>query len=641
MTWPRHAVVAILLLLLGASRGWADDFDERMRAARARERLAAARSLPAADAARRYLDERSTLPSVADWLTLRAARMTRDSTARVKLYAGLTTPAAQRAVPRLEAMLREGAADPAGAARWYAAAGAKVEALRAQLFRATPADSAGLRAELVRAAGDPGEQGLLAAELLAAFPELAADERLVVAHRLAVGRPAIAARQFALVPPAALNSTDRLRWAGALLGAGRHADADALAASLADTPDASAAALVRGRALRKLADTTAALAEFALAAESDDTLVALPALLALADLRIARADSAGARRAWLALGERAPGHADAPRALLRAGLVLWDRSEWRAAAEEFDRAVARLTPAIRAVGLQYWSGRAWAAAGDSALALARWSEVARLDSLGYYGMLATERLQRPIARPAPGLSSVPVDADLRQAAHRLAVLREMGFDAEAALERTWILETAERSSESLVGVARYLHDASAPNLAIPFARRAVQRGATADAPLYRLLYPLPMAEVVRAEAARGGVPPELLAALVRQESWWDPRATSRAGARGLTQLLPATGRALARRAGEPYSAERLYDPVVSLRLGSRFLADQLQRHDGEVRFALAAYNAGPTRMKAWRSRAFAADEDRFVEGIPFEETRQYVRNILVGIRLYRGLHDLG
>jgi len=234
-----------------------------------------------------------------------------------------------------------------------------------------------------------------------------------------------------------------------------------------------------------------------------------------------------------------------------------------------------------------------------------------------------------------------VDDDLRQAAHRLDVLREMGFEDEAALERAWLLETAERSSQSLAGVARYLHDASAPNLAIPFARRAVQRGATADAPLYRLLYPLPMAEVVRAEAARGGVPPELLAALVRQESWWDPRATSRAGARGLMQLMPATAREVARRAGEPYSRERLYDPVVSLRLGSRFLADQLRRQDGEVRFALAAYNAGPARMKAWRSRAFAADEDRFVEGIPFDETRQYVRNILVGIRLYRGLHDLG
>jgi soluble lytic murein transglycosylase len=641
VTWRRGLAAAVLLLALGASRGRADDFDERMRAARARERLAAARTLPAADAARRYLEERSALPSVADWLTLRAARVTRDSTARAQLYAGLTTPAAKRAVARIEAMLREAAADPAGAARWYTAAGAAVEALRAQLRGATAADSARLRAELGREAAGGGEQGLLAAELLAGFPALGVDERLLVARRLAGGRPTVAARQYALVPDAALTSTDRLRWAGALFGAGRYADAASMAAGLEDTPDAAAAALVQGRAWRKLADTSAALAAFALAAEGDDTLVAVPALLALAELRLARADSAGARSAWLALGERAPGQADAPRALLRAGLVLWDRSDWRAAAEDFDRAAARLTPAIRAVGLQYWSGRAWAAAGDSALARARWSEVARLDSLGYYGMLAAERLQRSPARPAPGSRPVPVDDDLRQAAHRLAVLREMGFADEAERERAWILETAERSPESLVGVARYLHDAAAPNLAIPFARRAVQRGATADAPLYRLLYPLPMAEVVRTEAARGGVPPELLAALVRQESWWDPRATSRAGARGLVQLMPATGRQLARRAGEPFSPEQLYDPVVSLRLGSRFLADQLRRHDGEVRFALAAYNAGPARMKAWRSRAFAADEDRFVEGIPFDETRQYVRNILVGIRLYRGVHDLG
>ena len=130
----------------------------------------------------------------------------------------------------------------------------------------------------------------------------------------------------------------------------------------------------------------------------------------------------------------------------------------------------------------------------------------------------------------------------------------------------------------------------------------------------------------------------MVAGLIRQESLFNPIAVSPAGAVGLMQVMPETGRSLARRVGiAGYSPAMLKDPDVNLRLGTLFLADQVRRYSNLTE-VFAAYNAGPGRVTAWRSFPERSDEDAFVERIPFAETRDYVKRLRLNRHVYELLY---
>jgi soluble lytic murein transglycosylase len=147
--------------------------------------------------------------------------------------------------------------------------------------------------------------------------------------------------------------------------------------------------------------------------------------------------------------------------------------------------------------------------------------------------------------------------------------------------------------------------------------------------------PAPSARDIVAAARAARLDPHLVASIALEESAFNPLALSPAGARGLLQVMPATGAELARGLGiRPFDAKRLYEPALNLRLGCvyfRRLVDQL----GGVAPALAAYNAGATRAKRWEAAGDAADPERYVERIPVPVTRSYVKRILANVRLYR------
>ena len=157
--------------------------------------------------------------------------------------------------------------------------------------------------------------------------------------------------------------------------------------------------------------------------------------------------------------------------------------------------------------------------------------------------------------------------------------------------------------------------------------------------LVRIVYPFPYQELVLREADEAGVDPLLLAALIRQESAFVPDIVSSAGAIGLMQVMPATGRELARSLGVPgFTPETLESPEVNLHLGARFLIDQLRRYGPELPLVLSAYNAGPARANRWRTFPEASDLLRLTERIPFSETRGYVKNVTRNRRLYEALY---
>ena len=156
------------------------------------------------------------------------------------------------------------------------------------------------------------------------------------------------------------------------------------------------------------------------------------------------------------------------------------------------------------------------------------------------------------------------------------------------------------------------------------------------------LYPMPFAKQLRARAKPHRLDPYLVAGLIRQESEFNPSARSRAGALGLMQIMPATGKGLARRLGiQGFSTRHLYRADISLRLGTfhfRQVHDQFQRR---IEYTLAAYNAGEHRVDKWVTWEDFAEPAEFVETIPFTETRGYVQAVLRNAAVYRELYGEG
>ncbi|MEO0226128.1 MAG: lytic transglycosylase domain-containing protein, partial [candidate division WOR-3 bacterium] len=152
--------------------------------------------------------------------------------------------------------------------------------------------------------------------------------------------------------------------------------------------------------------------------------------------------------------------------------------------------------------------------------------------------------------------------------------------------------------------------------------------------LLPLLYPVKYVQSI----IESGLEPAFLLAVIRQESYFNPRALSPANAMGLMQIIPRTGSLLAK---DLQMAEyNLYDPDVSLKFGTKYLKDQVDRFDC-LPLALAAYNGGPVNVIRWLNRDPASELDEFIELIPFDETRDYVKNVLLQKEIYTHLINAG
>ncbi|MDD9969658.1 MAG: lytic transglycosylase domain-containing protein [Myxococcales bacterium] len=151
-------------------------------------------------------------------------------------------------------------------------------------------------------------------------------------------------------------------------------------------------------------------------------------------------------------------------------------------------------------------------------------------------------------------------------------------------------------------------------------------------------YPL---EVQRA-AAEHGVDPNLLYAVMRVESIYNPRIISHVGAIGLTQIMPRTGRLIADRLGvENFEVTDLLDPTTNLRFSAWYLASLIERFNGRLPLAIASYNGGPHNVRLWlRKRSLNMPLDAFLEHIPFSQTHRYVRRVLTHYAAYRAQQGL-
>ena len=610
--------------------------------ANALERLGARDS--AASVYRRAAEQ---LPSVADWLLLRSAAVTDDSLARVALYVRISDPLARSRIPRAEAAAHENVGDLLGAARRYAAAGDRLTSLRLRLA-ATPdvGPRAALRREfLALIAGRAGSAAVREAIAIldSVFAPLNSSEELVVARAaMESGLVTRAASGFARAGNAALGSgEDRLAYGNVLTRLNRNADA-AVQFNLVRQP-APLAALAAYQAARALVrDGEIERGRKALIEVTRkyprDTAAAASAFFLRADLASDDRGDLEARRLHRIVAQRFPTSRFAPTARFRAAMIALLSGQPKLAAVEFDALVERYPKSEEALSATYWAGRSWADAGDSALARGRWQSITAREPLSYYAALSSRRLGIPPWVPTPAPDSFPRDTALETQVARAALLARLGLVAESRWELDRLARTRDSSPESLLILANAFRSQGMASQAIQIARRSLALGAAADARTYRLIYPVVHEDALLAEAAEHRLDPNLMAALIRQESNFNASATSPAGARGLAQVMPELGERLARDLSYPvWDPVLLYQPDVSIQLGAVHLRELFGRYEQRAHI-LAAYNAGTSRVERWSKRIGVDDPEVFAERISFVETRDYVRIIQRNEDIYRALY---
>jgi soluble lytic murein transglycosylase-like protein len=288
----------------------------------------------------------------------------------------------------------------------------------------------------------------------------------------------------------------------------------------------------------------------------------------------------------------------------------------------------------------YWSAVAHQELGDADRGRDLLRQVLATDTIDFYARHAARRLgvaPRRVVRAAS--ESWPDDPALGRA----ALLSELGLDGLARIELEILRDDSDAraadSLEALILARQGERRQSIDPLWRAF-RALGKPGQTAVPESVRsLYYPLDYGDIVERWAKDRGLPPALVYGIIRQESAFDAAAVSRSGARGLMQMMPATGRELAGRLRLPYSQDRLTDPDYSLQLGTQYFAQVLDLFDGNVELALAGYNGGPYRVRRWwREAGQGAELDRFIEGLPLAESSNYVKRILIFEDSYEALY---
>ena len=235
----------------------------------------------------------------------------------------------------------------------------------------------------------------------------------------------------------------------------------------------------------------------------------------------------------------------------------------------------------------------------------------------------------------------PPDDNLRVARARLL---SNGGLADMAVRELQAAASQEGGSWAPPEMARVYQDGGRYDRAIEIMKRSTPNYFAVDIPdlprpYWEALFPKAYWPDLRKYSVLNGLDPYMVASLIRQESEFNALALSRANAVGLMQLLPKTGKTVAKQVKlKGYSAPQLYTPAVNLELGTRYFKDMVDKYNGQFEYALAAYNAGSDRVGDWLGQGHYRDPQEFVESIPFTETREYVQAILRNANVYRQLY---
>jgi soluble lytic murein transglycosylase len=377
------------------------------------------------------------------------------------------------------------------------------------------------------------------------------------------------------------------------------------------------------------------------------------ALFSSGNMYLLRREYASAVPYYTYLATHFPSSTNAAAAHWRAGWLSYRQGLYSDAARLFDEQIRLYPGAKETVSALYWRGRLYETLDRKpAMAAANYRTLVRAYQHYFYAQMARRRLAalgdaQPVAQPdldrfqppeAPALrESFPTDSPHLAKARLLAnaglneyIAREIAADPDSsswsALAEAQIYASYGEAFRAMRALKQALpHAASASIGSVPLA-------------YWRILFPEPWWGTIKAESAKNNLDPYLVAALIRQESEFNPAAISKANAYGLMQLLPSVGKAMAREDGmSHFETFQLLDPETNIRLGTRYLRKTLEKFGGVTEYGAAAYNAGDERVADWQAAGPYSGIDEFVESIPFTETREYVEGILRNIETYKAI----
>jgi soluble lytic murein transglycosylase len=385
--------------------------------------------------------------------------------------------------------------------------------------------------------------------------------------------------------------------------------------------------------------------------------------------RLQRFDEAGQVR--LELGRRFPRSDQGAVALHRNGLARFQAADYAAARQSWQLLADSHNGYERARGA-FWAGRAALAQGDEQAALDYFTTARSAAPDSYYGARASEELGETlngatsigaaILPPGwreledwvagwnnmalPAIDEAGLDPAVAEypAIKRALGLTEVGLYAEAGAEWNAALNHFADAPGLLVHLAHIADAHNETYVALQAARRIMVLAPderSAPTTLRRLLFPTPYPKLVLTESRIQEVDPLLFYALMRQESLFQPRATSWVGARGLAQVMPETGQGIAAQLGfTNFEIDTLYQPYVSVRFGTFYLGQRIDDMEGSIHGGLASYNGGLGNAMRWAGGSSVADADLFTESIDFPETEGYVKSVYGYYGAYRRLYDL-
>jgi soluble lytic murein transglycosylase len=355
----------------------------------------------------------------------------------------------------------------------------------------------------------------------------------------------------------------------------------------------------------------------------------------------------------IALGGATP---NAKAAIWRLGWSSYRAGEFAEAITYFDRLI-RSDKSLSGLRPRYWRARALERSGGSGAAEI-YASLASEFPFSYYGWRASKRVQNSagsvsdqteaadaeragvgVAAPLPpGLTALSPTV-----LARAEILIEAGMRQEANDELERLFRSTRGLSDRLALAQLYSETGDfhrAQRVVVDaYNDRLASAPALADLDVWWHAWPAPYAGAFRRTAEHGvRVEPGLVYAVMREESGYRPKVLSVSGARGLLQIMPETGARLASSQSlKEFSSDALFDPEVNIHLGSAYLAQLLSRFDGRAAAAIASYNAGPEAVSRWLDSG-PREEDEWVEAIPYDQTRTYVKRVLRSLQVYRVLY---
>jgi soluble lytic murein transglycosylase len=381
------------------------------------------------------------------------------------------------------------------------------------------------------------------------------------------------------------------------------------------------------------------------------------ALFSSGNMYLLRRDYGPAVNYYSTLATRFPSAKNSAAAHWRAGWLSYRQGLYADATRLFDEQIKLYPEARETVSALYWRGRLYETQDHKPeRAAANYRTIVRAYQHYFYAQMSRQRLaalgNAPAAAPEPQLDrfqappvpvlmeSFPTDSPHLAKARLLAnaglndyIAQEIAADPDSA---SW---SALAEAQIYASYGETFRAMRSLKKALPYASTA----SIQSIPLayWKILFPEPYWETIKAESAKNNLDPYLVASLIRQESEFNPSAVSSANACGLMQVLPSEGKRLAHEEGmSNFQSFQLFDPATNIRLGTRYLRKTLDKFGGVTEYALAAYNAGDSRVVDWQAAGPYQGIDEFVESIPFTETREYVQAILRNIETYKSVYGV-